>query len=360
MFDVIIAANGISARMGFDKLSANLGDATVLNRTVNAFRSIPEIDKIIVVGGNAVELDGVVKVRGGATRFESVFNGLKVATATNILVHDGARPFVSYDLIKRVCDATIRHGSAVPCVKSADSIRRVNDGKIVESIDRETCLLVQTPQGFATDKLKEAFAKAVAEKKNYTDESEIYTEFAEPCHTVDGDVNNVKITTAKDLFGINARIGTGFDVHRFETSGNKPLKLCGIAVAHSDGLLAHSDGDVALHALMDALLTSVGERDIGVHFPDTDESYRGADSAELLKRVLFIVREANAEIVSVNLTIIAQKPKLSPYIEKMRQSLAALLQVSSEKISVSATTTENLGLIGDGKAIAAIAAVTVN
>lgn len=360
MFDVIIAANGLSSRMGFDKLSARLGETTVLYRTINAFKGIEEIDKIIVVSDNAVDIDGVVSVPGGATRFMSVLNGLKVASATHILVHDGARPFVSRELIKRIIDAAINYGSAVPCIKSSDSLRVVRDGKIVNSIDREECLLVQTPQGFATEKLKEAFLKAADENKNYTDESAIFSEFIEPCHAVEGDIRNVKITTSRDLFGISARIGTGFDVHRFENDLNKPLKLCGITVENSRGLLAHSDGDVALHALMDALLTSIGERDIGVHFPDSDERYKNADSAILLKKVTELVDAANAEIISVNLTIIAQAPRLSPYIDKMRQSLAALLKISADKISVSATTAENLGLIGEGRAIAALAAVTVN
>ena len=356
MFDVIIPASGLSVRTGFDKLSASLGEITVLQRTVNAFLSVPEVDKIIVVG-KKVDIDKVIFVDGGNTRHESVRNGLKEVTAKYVLIHDAARPFIEKNLIDKVMQATIKYGGAVPAIKVPDSIRTVKNGAVSGSIDREKAVLVQTPQGFLSEDLRYAFARADKKKKVYTDESELYSDYVSPCHIVNGDVNNKKLTYSDDFFGLNARVGTGFDVHRF-TEG-KPLKLCGITVDYPYGMLAHSDGDVALHALMDALLTAVGERDIGVFFPDTDPKYKDADSSELLKTVLNVLNRHNAEIISVNLTIIAQEPKLSPYIEKMRQNLASLLNISISKISLSATTTENLGIVGEKQAIAAIASAIV-
>lgn len=357
MFDVIIAANGISSRMGFDKLSAGIGTKTVIDRTVNAFRDIPEIDKIILVSNVAYDISGVVCVKGGSTRQESVKLGLEAVTSDYVLIHDGARPFVSRDLIISVMNTAKEKGCAVPCIPSSDSIRTVKDGKIIGGIDRATSFLVQTPQGFNSNSIKYAFEKAELSGKSYTDESEMYSKFIAPCHTVTGENANRKLTTPADFFGLNARIGTGYDVHRRQDG--KKLKLCGLEIPCEFGLLAHSDGDVCLHAVMDALLTAVGERDIGVFFPDVDERYKDADSAELLKTVLKILNDKNAEIISLNLTVIAQKPKLSNHIEKMRSNLSALLNIDSQKISISATTSENLGIIADGNAIAAIAAAVV-
>lgn len=360
MFDVIIAANGNSTRMGFDKLSAEIGKKTVLQRTADAFANFSEIGKIILVCSEDPEIEGVLLVNGGKTRMESVAEGLKYASSDYVLIHDGARPFVSRNLIERVMAATVAFGSAIPCLSVTDSLRKKEGGSIIGSADRNDFVAVQTPQGFKTELLKRAFSAAagkIAAGKVYTDESEIYTEFIAPCRFVEGESSNRKLTRPEDFYGLNARIGTGFDVHKYVKG--KPFKLCGVEIPYEYGLLAHSDGDAALHALADALLTSVGERDIGFHFPDTDPAFKDADSTELLKIVMNKVSRANAEINYVNLTLIAQTPKLSPYIEKMRQNIAALLGTNIDKVTVSATTTENLGLIGDGKALAALASVVI-
>ena len=354
MFDVVIVANGKSERMGFDKLSANIGNISVLNRSVNAFKAISDINKIIVVSDSAT-IDGVVVVPGGATRALSVRQGLKYVESEYVLIHDGARPFVSGELIERVMSAAKTYNAAAPVIPSSDSIREVSDNRIVKIIDRKSCALVQTPQGFSTELLKSAFEKI--DVSECTDETEILLKCGIQCHTVYGDVRNRKITNPTDLFGINAKVGTGFDVHRFVN--NKVLKLCGLEIPHDKGLLAHSDGDAPLHALMDALLTAVGERDIGVLFPDSDPRYKDIDSTLLLKEVLKKITHANTQITSVNLTIIAQNPRLSPHIEAMRQNLARLLDIKSELISLSATTAENMGLIGQNEALAALAAVTI-
>lgn len=359
MFDAIIAANGNSVRMGFDKLAEKIGENTVLARTVNAFKNIDGIEKIIIVSDNAPDLEGVLTVKGGKTRELSVREGLRKAEAKYVLVHDGARPFVSKELVERVMRETEKHGSAVPCLKITDSLRGISDGYVSSFPDRDAFVAVQTPQGFETEKLKKAFALAEQDGplERFTDESEIYSRYVAPCKLVEGEQSNRKLTTQADFFGLNARIGTGFDIHRYVEG--KPLKLCGIEIDHPYGLLAHSDGDAPLHAVTDALLTAAGERDIGVFFPDDDPRYENADSRIFLKKAADILKEKNLSVNSLNLTIIAQSPRLSPYIEKMRQSIAALLNIPAEKIALSATTTEKLGLIGENKALAALAAVTL-
>ncbi|MBR1747747.1 MAG: 2-C-methyl-D-erythritol 2,4-cyclodiphosphate synthase [Clostridia bacterium] len=355
MYDVIIAAGGLSLRVGFDKLTEKIGEKTVLQRTVNAFYGRKGVEKIIVVG-KEIDIPGVVCVPGGKTRHESVRIGLEYADAPYVLIHDGARPFLSLDLIDRIERAAEKYGSAIPVLPIYDSLRTVEDGVIIGSVDRGTTYAVQTPQGFRTAELRRAFSLASPDA-NYTDESELFSRYISPCHVVPGEERNKKITVERDFFGTTAKVGTGFDLHRYTL--DKPLRLCGLTIPYEYGLLAHSDGDAPLHALMDALLTAAGERDIGVLFPDTDEKYKDADSTELLKTVLKILREKNLVVLSVNLTIIAQSPRLAPYLEEMRNNLAALLSVAPERVSLSATTTEKLGLIGENKALCALATVLV-
>ncbi len=359
MFDVIIAANGNSVRMGFDKLAEKIGENTVLARTVNAFRDIDGIERIIIVSDDAPDIEGVLTVKGGKTRELSVLEGLKATKAEYVLIHDGARPFVSRELIKKIMQFALICGSAVPCLKITDSLRGISDGYVSSLPDRNSFVTVQTPQGFETEKLKKAFACAEKEGllERFTDESEIYSRYVAPCKLVEGEQSNRKLTTQADFFGLNARIGTGFDIHRYVEG--KPLRLCGIEIDYPYGLLAHSDGDAPLHAVTDALLTAAGERDIGVFFPDDDPLYENADSCIFVRKAADILKEKNLSVNSLNVTIIAQSPKLSPYIEKMRQNIAALLNIPSEKIALSATTTEKLGLIGENKALAALAAVVL-
>ncbi len=359
MFDVIIPAAGNSVRAGFDKLNENIGSLTVLQRTVNAFLGIDGIEKIIVVGARP-DIEGVCFAEGGNTRAESVANALEQVTADYVLIHDGARPFVSKDLIRSVMETTVAFGSAVPTLPLTDTIMRKEGNSLTVGEDRSAYLAVQTPQGYRAEPLKRAFSAAkgkMASGRLYTDESSLYAEFIAPCRFLPGEVTNRKITYEYDFCGSNARVGTGFDFHRFLR--NKPLRLCGVDIESDYGLLAHSDGDVCLHALMDALLTAVADRDIGYHFPDSSPEYEGIDSTLLLSKVLDILKDKNAEVISVNLVIIAQNPKLSPYIEKMRTSLSALLSLSPEKIGISATTTENVGLTAENKGIATLATVIV-
>jgi len=354
MFDVIIAAGGNSVRAGFDKLNFIIGETTVLQRTVAAFRGIDGINKIIVAGGTA---EGTISSNGGVTRSETVKNALSKVEAEYVLVHDGARPFVSAFLIKNIMAETEKHGAAVPVLPVTDTLMLTDGNSITKKADRSAYVTVQTPQGFKTELLRLAFEKA---DKNitYTDESSMFGEYVFPCKTVPGEIRNKKLTYAEDFFGINGHIGFGYDLHKF--TENKVLRLCGTEIPYEYGLLAHSDGDVAIHALMDALLSAAGERDIGFHFPDNDPTYENIDSTVLLKKVLEILKNKNLSVQSVSITIVAQAPKLSPYIEKMRNNLSALLKVPADNIGVSATTTEGTGIIGEKEAIASYAAVILN
>ena len=354
-YDVIVAAGGSSLRVGFDKLSEKIGEKTVLQRAVNAFFGEKEVGKIIVVG-KEIDLPGVLCVEGGATRHESVKKGLERATSPLVLIHDGARPYVTKELIGRVRATAEKYGSAIPCLPVYDSLRTVKNDEIVGKVDRIEVFAVQTPQGFRTEELKRAFSCA-DEGETYTDESELYAKYIAPCRIVPGEATNKKITVESDFFGTAARVGTGFDVHRYQKG--KPLRLCGLTVPYEYGLLAHSDGDAPLHAMMDALLTAAGERDIGVLFPDTDPQYKDIDSTILLSRVLGILRAKNLGILSVDLTVIAQSPRLAPHIEAMRQNLAKLLGIPAERIALSATTTEKMGVIGQNEALACLATVLV-
>lgn len=356
MFDVIIVAYGKSERAGLDKLSFDLNGQSVLARTINAFNSITEINKIIVVTDKNIESrDKIIVTKGGASRSDSVQCGLALVTAPYVLIHDGARPYVSKALIAKIMQTTLLYDSAIPCVKIVDSLRQLQDNRLVNSVDREKIAGVQTPQGFATALIKKAYS--LSEGKTNTDESEIFAKYIEPPYAIEGEVANKKITYAEDLLNINARVGSGFDVHQFEDK--KKLVMGGITIPYPMGMKAHSDGDVVIHAVMDALLSAINERDIGVQFPDSDDKYKNIDSALLLEKVKLMLRNKNVTIINITITIMAQKPKLMDYIPKMQARLASILDIADDKINISATTTENLGIVGEGKGIAVLAIASV-
>lgn len=356
MFDVIIAAGGLSSRAGVDKLSAAISGQSVLTKTVNAFINIEGIQNIIVVSDTKYELPPqILTVRGGKTRSESVKNGLEKATAPFVLIHDGARPFVSYALIRRVMGCAEKFGSAVPMIKSADSLRAVKDGRIESLCDRETVLCAQTPQGYSTEKLKHAYL--ITPSLDNTDESELYLKFAEPPYVVEGEISNKKITYFEDLANLNSLIGSGFDVHRL-VPGRK-LILGGINIDYHMGLQAHSDGDVLIHAVMDALLTAAGLPDIGTVFPDTDPAFEDADSAVLLADVKKLLNGRNVRVINLTAVIMAQEPKLSKYLPLMAKRIAGILDISESAVNLSCTTTENLGVTAKNGGIACIAFTNV-
>lgn len=312
---------------------------------------------------------GVRFIAGGERRQDSVGRGLAALSpeVAVVLVHDAARPFASARLAARVVAAAAEHGAAIPVVPVADSIKRVDDGKVVASLDRSVLVLSQTPQGFRREVLERA--RELCGDTDVTDDAQCVEMSGHPVAVVDGEPGNVKLTHAADVeaagfraggtAGLDrpARVGIGSDLHRLVTG--RKLVLCGIDIPSDKGLDGWSDADVATHAVMDALLGAVAERDIGHHFPPGNEEYRGASSIGLLRKVVKLLRSRGYAPSSVDVTIVAEAPRLSSFIDAMRRSLAEATGMEPGAISVKATTTEGTGAEGAGEAISASAVAVV-
>ena len=357
MFDVIIPAAGESSRFSdnLNKLFCTVNGRTVLENSVLPFLAFPGLEKIIVAVNDenfarARSLfdgyENVTVISGGSTRTDTVKRALERVTADFVLIHDGARPFVSDNVIKNVLDALNDVDAVVPVIKLDDSVANVKNG--YRAADREDFRRVQTPQGFRTEKLKTAYARITS---SFTDDASVYLTLYDDAKAVDGDVKNVKITRFPDLETSSYRTGVGIDVHKLVE--NRKLVLGGVEIPFEKGLLGHSDADVLTHAVMDSLLGALALGDIGKHFPDTDPDFKGADSIDLLKRVCGLVREKGYALGNLDATVIAQSPKLSPYIERMRQNIADACGCHVSFVSIKATTEEGLGFTGDGSGISA-------
>lgn len=294
-------------------------------------------------------------VAGGKTRQESVFAGLKVVPESVewVSIHDAARPFAGEALFRATLDAARETGSGVISTDVTDTVKRVEEGRAVETLDRERLRAVQTPQSFRREEILRAHMAALADGFVGTDDASLYErEFGSATLvTADGARENVKLTHRGDFLRGDVRMGTGYDVHRLVEG--RPLVLGGVTIPWEKGLLGHSDADVALHALMDAMLGALGEGDIGRHFPDSDEQYRGIASTELLRRVVELTRNKGYRVGNCDVTIVAQAPKLAPYIEEMRANVARVLGVDVSRVNIKATTTERLGFEGEGLGISA-------
>lgn len=371
----VLVAAGSSTRMGFDKLSFDLGGETVVQRSIRAFAECPLVDEIVLVAGkNRAFLEQqaaacskpVQVVPGGATRAESAKNGVLAAHGDLVAVHDAARPFVSEAVIEAAVYAAAACGAAAPAVPVKDTVKRAvrGDGKTVpetcmvaETPDRSTLYAVQTPQCFDRAAYLAALEELDAEKARLvTDDCSLFELTGRPVQLTQGDYANLKITTREDLprpqqkEGEPMRIGHGYDVHRL-VEGRK-LILGGVEIPYEKGLLGHSDADVLAHAVMDAVLGAAALGDIGKHFPDTDPEYAGADSLMLARHVARIVRENGWKVENIDSTILCQKPKLAPYIPAMREKLAEAFGMPLDAVSVKATTEEHLGFTGEGLGIA--------
>ena len=378
----VLVAAGSSTRMGFDKLSFDLGGETVLHRSIRAFDQCPQIGEIVLVAGKnrafveqqAVGCTKPVQiVAGGATRAESAKNGVLAAHGELVAVHDAARPFVSPAVIAAVLEAAARCGAAAPAVPVKDTIKQAvpGDGKTVPEAclvrstpDRSTLYAVQTPQCFDRTQYLAALQELDAEKARLvTDDCSLFELTGRSVQLTQGDYANLKITTREDLprpvqkEETRMRIGHGYDVHRL-VEGRK-LILGGVEIPFEKGLLGHSDADVLAHAVMDAVLGAAALGDIGKHFPDTDPAYAGADSLQLAQHVARIMREHGWKIVNIDSTLLCQKPKLAPYIPAMRENLAAAFGMPVDAVSVKATTEEHLGFTGEGLGIAAHAVALI-
>ena len=378
----VLVAAGSSTRMGFDKLSFDLGGETVLQRSVRAFDQCPQVQEIILVAGRNREsveqaARGCYKpvhiVSGGATRAESAKNGVLAARCELVAVHDAARPFVSGTVIETALQAAERWGAAAPAVPVKDTIKQAapGDGKTVPEIctvsatpDRITLYAVQTPQCFDRALYLQALnALDAARARLVTDDCSLFELAGLPVILTRGDYENCKITTRDDLPRPEQqeekpmRVGHGYDVHRL-VEGRR-LILGGVEIPFEKGLLGHSDADVLTHAVMDAVLGAAALGDIGRHFPDSDPAYAGADSLALARHVAALLREQGWRLENVDATILCQRPKLAPHIPAMRANLAAAFGLPVQAVSVKATTEEHLGFTGEGLGIAAHAVALI-
>ena len=373
----VIVAAGSGERMGLgcNKALLPLGGKTVLERSVEAFEGM--VDGIVAVCRRqdeeqvrALGINGKI-VTGGPSRQESVLNGLRVLpqSAQVVLVHDAARPFVSRETIERCIASAQEFGSGVAAVPVTDTIKRADAHGVVEkTLPRQMLFAAQTPQAFRPQELTRALEMLTAHGEHVTDDAAAMELCGYCVRLVKGDEGNNKLTHLSDLQNARARlgegeakmecrIGHGFDVHRLQ-EGRK-LILCGVEIPYEKGLLGHSDADVAVHALMDALLGALALGDIGKLFPDTDARYSGISSILLLKEVAALLARHGAQVENADITIIAQRPKLKPYEEEMVSRVAAALGIETARVSVKATTTEGLGFEGEGLGISAHAVALV-
>ena len=371
---VLITAAGSSTRMQElgDKLALKVAGKTVLAHSVGAFLAAGLHSIFVAVPQGSEEYmqtllgsHQVTFVAGGCTRQESVHNGLKAIPKSfnYVLIHDGARPFVSLPLIARVVAATKLSGAAVPGIGLNDTVYIAEAGQVETILRRDKLVALQTPQGFDLQLVIDAHSLAAEAGTEATDDSALIMAMGRKVSIVEGERENVKITTVEDYRRSSAallttRVGFGMDTHRL-VPGRK-LVLAGVLIPCMLGLLGHSDADVVVHAVMDALLGAMGLGDIGEHFPDTDESLRHADSLVLLGHVVRLLLERGARPQQVDITLLLESPKISPYKAAMRLNLAQTIGVAVDNVSIKATTNEGLGFIGSGEGATCYAVATVS
>ncbi|AWK87048.1 bifunctional 2-C-methyl-D-erythritol 4-phosphate cytidylyltransferase/2-C-methyl-D-erythritol 2,4-cyclodiphosphate synthase [Azospirillum thermophilum] len=374
----LIVAGGSGRRFGGErpKQYCDLLGKPVLRRTVEAFLAHAGITAVHVVidpacrdlYDAAVEgLDLPEPVAGGGARQDSVRHGLEALAAAPpdlVLIHDAARPLVDAQTIGAVIDALARHPGAIAAVPVADTLQRGENGLVAGLVERAGLWRAQTPQGFRFADILAAHRAAAGQE--LTDDAAVAERAGLPVALVPSKEENFKVTTPDDLTRAarliattlgDIRTGTGFDVHRFAEGDF--VTLCGVRVPHDRKLDGHSDADVGLHALTDAILGALGSGDIGSHFPPSDPQWRGADSARFLRHAADLVARRGGVIAHVDVTVICERPKVGPHREAMVARVAEILGIASDRVSVKATTTERLGFTGRGEGIAAQAVATV-
>jgi len=370
----VVVAGGSSVRFGgpVPKQFMNLGGASVLERAVAALTDHPLVRGVVVVLPRA-DFDGSVTGRvrliagvldvvpGGDTRAESCRNGVEATGPSEfVLVHDAARPMVPATVVDRVVRGTIEHGAAIPVIPVPDTIKESGDGEFVgKTLDRSRLFAAQTPQGSRGEWLLEAIDLAMVAGQEPTDEAMALEEAGRRVVLVEGDRSNFKITTPADLEkarrmmgsgGTSLRVGTGFDIHRF--GEDRILVLGGVVFPGERGLVGHSDADVVLHAAMDALLGAAALGDIGALFPPDDPRFEGAASTGLASQVANLLRKSGFEIVNIDLTVLAERPRIRDRVEEMRLAVAESLAVTADRVGIKATTLEGIGSLGRGDGIA--------
>jgi 2-C-methyl-D-erythritol 4-phosphate cytidylyltransferase/2-C-methyl-D-erythritol 2,4-cyclodiphosphate synthase len=368
---VIIPAAGVSSRFGgsMPKQFSKLGDETVLEQSVNLFLGISGI-KLVVIAVN--QNNNLIKsqsfyhdprikiVEGGSTRSESVFNAMaKVDQDTEIVViHDAARPWLKKthfeDLLSKFASDQSIEG-VFPVISATDSLR-MKQGADVIPVERENFFHVQTPQIFYRNSLQSALDKLKKENLNMSDESQAMEYAGFKLLAVPGERSNIKITYADDLahhFGNDFRVGRGVDFHRFQSGDG--FTLGNVFIECEFSIVAHSDGDIVLHAISDALLGAAGLKDIGYYFPDSDPENKNLSSLKIIERTLDLLNEGGLLPRNVDFVIVCEQPKIGPHVDELKKSLAAILSIDESFIGVKATTTEGMGVIGDGNGIAVYA-----
>ncbi|TXC70528.1 bifunctional 2-C-methyl-D-erythritol 4-phosphate cytidylyltransferase/2-C-methyl-D-erythritol 2,4-cyclodiphosphate synthase [Sphingomonas ginsenosidivorax] len=366
----LIVAAGIGARAGgsVPKQFARVAGKPMIAHSYRALAAHPGIDAVVVVAGVGQQqmvrdaIGDVTVVAGGATRRESVALGLAaISNATRVLVHDAARPFLPARVIDAVLAALDTQDGAIPVLPVADTLAR-GDGLLGDTVTRDGLYRVQTPQGFRMAALLAAHAAWDA-SEDATDDAQMVRRLGGGVALVQGDPMLEKVTHPEDFAAADARAALetrtalGFDVHRLEVG--EELWLGGILIPHDKGLSGHSDADVALHALTDALLGTIAAGDIGTHFPPSDPQWKGADSAQFLQHAANLIADKGGLIDFVDLTIMCEAPKIGPHRAAMVARIADLLALTPDRVSVKATTTERLGFTGRGEGIAAQAVATV-
>ncbi len=389
---VVLAAAGVGKRLGLGKNKAFvvLGTAPILVHNLKQINKIKNLARIVVVVGTSEirEASELIEkyqdeyypgmkwevVAGGKERQDSVANALNSIQGTEgyVAIHDGARPFATAQIFERVWQAAKQTGAAIAAMPVKDTIKAVDENNFVTGTpNRKVLRAVQTPQIFRLGLLKMAYNALKITGAVVTDDAGVVELMGVPVVAVEGSYENQKITTPEDLLWAksllkqkgelvvrgNIHVGSGFDVHCLVP--NRKLILCGVIIPYELGLDGHSDADVALHALMDAMLGAAGMGDIGKYFPDNDEKFKDADSMELLRYTVKLLAVAGWQVGNADITIIAQQPKISPYREQMEANLCKELNLASDALNVKATTTEMLGFVGRKEGIAAQVIVTV-
>ena len=378
---VVSAGRGIRAGGGMPKQYRKIAGKPVLAYTLTRFANHPQISAVRTVihpddralYEHAAEgLEILPPVHGGATRQDSVRLGLESLETENpdiVLIHDAARPFVSNEVISAVIAAIEQNNGAIPALAVTDTIKRAHNNTIETTVDRSTLWRAQTPQGFPYGPILTAHRSVIGQE--LTDDAAVAETAGMAVKIVPGSDENFKITAPEDFYRAEnllngdimssqhmTKTGMGFDVHRFEAGDT--VILCGIDIPHTAKLAGHSDADVGLHAITDALLGALGDGDIGDHFPPSDPQWKGAPSDKFLAFAADRVRSQNGDINHVDVTLICERPKIGPHRDAMRARLAEIMSIPISHISVKATTTEKLGFTGREEGIAAQAVATIS
>ncbi len=355
----IVCAAGKGLRAGFkkNKLLVPFGDSCALEKTLRAF-DFPLIDEMVITANEedfaeiskiASAFEKAKVVLGGETRTLSVYNALKETSAELVLIHDGARPFVSREAIENCVQSVKAFGSGVCAIPCSDTIAVCEEQSIKSVPDRALLWQIQTPQGFFRENLFYAYERAIESGETFTDDSSVFSRYCGKPRLCAGARENIKLTYAEDFQPV-VRCGLGVDTHAFGKAQDY-IVLAGVKIPSESGLIAHSDGDVLTHALMDALLSAAGLRDIGYYFPDTDEKWKGASSMKMLSLVMQMLKEKGYAVQNVSIAVQAEKPRLAKYIDEMKNALSCALKIDPTAVGISAGTNEGLGYIGEGKGI---------